>query len=40
MVDTELLTSLIDQVDLRMQMIKTQMNSGELELAKTFDEIL
>lgn len=34
MVDIELLRSLIDQVQLRICMIQTQMHLGELDLAK------
>lgn len=39
MVDTELLRSLIDQVELRIQMIRTQIHLGELEVAKSIDDI-
>lgn len=39
MVDTDLLTSLIDQVELRIQMIQTKIHLGELELPKSPDEI-
>ena len=39
MVDTELLSSLIDQVELRIQMMTTQIHLGELEVAQSIDEI-
>lgn len=39
MVDTELLQSLIDQVELRIQMIRTQIQLGELEIANSIEDI-
>lgn len=39
MVDTELLKSLIDQVELRIQMISTLLHLGELEVAKGLEDM-
>ena len=39
MVDTELLKSLMHQVELRIEMLQIQINSGELELPRDIDNI-